>query len=194
MQNFITKLKASFSLLLLFGEGINAFTGERKAAITSFIIPLLMSPVTLLFVAAYPPRSMQTGFTMMEILEITFVRASISFLLYIAYISLVAWVFQRSVEKWKFFEALNWASLAAFIVVLPFTVMAVMGWLPRDEMDRLLVILALYTYLVAAHIANRTFRLNWQLAGFIGVLVFFSDQHGWDIVDSIWNLPEPWDI
>lgn len=186
------KLVGAFDLLFLFGRGIGAFEGKKAAALRSLLIPLVFFPLSLLFSYFYPPKGMETGFPAERILLTVGAQYIVSFIFSLALVAGLARALGKQGRFWLFLEASNWVGVAMNVVTLPLVLAAVFGWLPREQMDRIFVIVALYGYLVTACVAYRSFQVNWQLAGFIAVATFFAGQATWDLLFWAQGIPQPW--
>ncbi|MCK5555547.1 MAG: hypothetical protein KAI76_04865 [Alphaproteobacteria bacterium] len=187
-----TKLKGAFDLLFLFGRGIHAFSGSKRDAILSFSIPCVIFPMTLFFSVFYPPKGMETGYSNSQILITVSLHVVISFLLSLTVIFLLSRVLKKSGKLWLFLEAYNWTGLAIFLVTLPLTQAAIFDWIPREEMDRIFVIVQCFSYVVTASIIFHSFQLNWQFSGFMAIVILFIDQTMWDILFMLQDIPKPW--
>jgi hypothetical protein len=186
------KLIGAFDLLMLFGRGIEAFSGKRREALWSFVIPVAMFFVSLPFSYAYPPKGMESGFSHSRILMTVTLQNLLSTVMAYALIIVVAYSLKKLDRFWLFVEANNWITIATVAVSVPFAVAAVLGWVPREEMDRILVLLQCYFYVVTACIFFRAFRVNWQLAGFLAILTFFANQVTWDFLYRVQGITLPW--
>ncbi len=186
------KLKGAFDLLFLFGRGIHSFSGTKRDAIRSLTIPFVLFPVTLFFSVFYPPKGMETGYSDSQILTIVFLQVVLSFVFSMAAVFLLACSFKKPDKFWLFLEAINWTGLAIFLVTLPLVNAAVFNWIPREEMDRIFVIAQCFFYVVTACIIFRAFQLNWQLSGFMAIVILFIDQTTLDVLFMLQGVPKPW--
>lgn len=188
---FIRKAKGALALLLLFGHGIRAFDGTRAAGLRSFCVFLFLLPANMWLYTLYPPFGMES-FTPARLGHVMLVQWGISFVLTILYLLALSWAFKRTKALWRFFEASNWVSLIAFFVMLPVMFLAISGTVPRDVMDRGLMVIALYGYVVLACVFYKTYDLNWQLSGFLSIMMLLADQHAWEAMRAIMDVPYPW--
>jgi hypothetical protein len=186
------KLKGAFDLLFLFGRGISAFSGTKRAALQSLAVPAILFPLTWPLVYFYPPKGLETGYPYSQILTTVVLQAVLSLALSMVLVVALARAFNRLDKFWLFLEACNWTALAAFSVHMPLLLAAACGWIPRAEMDRIFVIAQCYFYVVTGCIVFRAFQLNWQLAGFITVAILFADQTAWDLLFRLQGIPLPW--
>jgi hypothetical protein len=186
------KLAGAFDLLLLFGRGIDAFSGSRRAALLSLIIPFALLPIDLVSCVFYPPKGMEAGFSPHQVLMTILLQGVVSTVISLALVVVLAWMLNKLDRFWLSFEAGNWVGLAAFIVTLPLAIAALAGWIPREEMDRISVIIQCYLYIVTACIFFRSFQINWQLAGFMAITTLFADQTAWHLLYRLQGIADPW--
>lgn len=192
MHDIKTKLSGAFALMLLFSRGVKSFSGEKHAAIRSIVIPFALFPFTLWFNFIYPPKGMETGYPFEAILAVVTGHFIISYIFTAVAVGVVAQWLKRTEKFWLFFEASNWASLAFTIVTVPFMLMAVYEVFPREEMDRILALTAMYGYVVTGCIAWRALEVNWQLAGAIAILTLFMNQETSHVLYMMMGVPIPW--
>src|SRR4051812_16221194 len=145
-MDFKKKLKGAFDLFLLFGRGIKSFSGEKKQALRSLAIPVFLFVISLPWGYLYPPKGMEK-LPFSQILMTQALQFVIAVPFSLLLVAGVAKALKKSDKFWLYLETSNWTDIPCFVVGLPFTVAAVMGWVPREEMDRLFVILQCYFYL-----------------------------------------------
>ncbi len=192
MLDFKNKITGGFDLLLLFGRGIKKFSGTKKEALVSVILPLALFPCSLAFSYLYPPKGMEVGYEYPQIAATITAQFILSFIFSNALVMGLSRLLDRGDKFWLFFSAGNWASVALFIVTVPFMIAAASGIVGREEMDRIFVLVSCYSYVVTACIAWRAFSLNWQLAGVVAIATLFVNQELWHFIYSIQNIPIPW--
>lgn len=197
MATFGQKLKGSFDLVLLIGRGIRPFEtegeGTRRAALLSLWIPAVIFPFALLLAYSYPPYGMH---------EIEHPYSQIALTVTGAYVLGIAatmgfgWVFAYALGQrgrfWLFFQANNWASLALSLVSIPVALMMVYEVMPREEMDRVMGIVTVYSIIVTGCVAYRSFRVPWELAGALACLSLFVNQQAWNIMYYMQNIDLIW--
>ncbi len=192
MLDFKNKVIGGFDLLFLFGRGIEKFSGTKKEAIISFYVSLAFFPAGLAFAYFYHPKGMETGYGYLQIATTVITQFVLSFILSNALVATIAWSLKKLDKFWLFFSASNWVSVPFFIVTLPFMIVAATGIVARDEMDRIFVLLACYSYVVTACIAWKSFNLNWQLAGTIAIATLFVNQEIGHLTYIVQGIPIPW--
>lgn len=191
-STFKDKIRGAFDLVFLFGNGVDKFSGEKKAALQSLLIPLAFLPVALWFASVYPPISMKEGFSQSQILTTVLAQAVLSFLFTTLVVAAVAGYLKKTDKFWLFLETSNWVSLIFSLITLPFVIMAVTMPDMRDQMDRLFVIVGCYGYFITACIAYRAFNLNWQLAGALAILTLAVNQELWNLLYWMQGIESAW--
>ncbi len=109
VANIRKKIAGAFDLLMLFGRGIDAFSGTRRAALLSLIIPAALSPVSFFFCALYPPKGMEKGFSLQQIAATVALQTILSTVIATALIIAFAWMLNKLNKFWLFME---WLQLA----------------------------------------------------------------------------------
>lgn len=191
-STFKDKIRGAFDLVFLFGNGIEKFSGEKKAALQSLIIPVAFLPVALWFASVYPPISMKEGFSQSQVLGTVLMHSVLSFLFTTLVVAAVAGFMKKTDKFWLFFEASNWASLIFSLITLPFVIMAVTMPDMRDQMDRLFVVVGCYGYFITGCIIYRAFKLNWQLAGALAILTLAVNQELWKLLYWMQGIESAW--
>lgn len=189
----LSRVKGAFALFLLFGDGIKAYSGTRRDALVSFAVPALLLCGALVLIPLYPPRGMGEGFTEGAMRGLVVTSTLAYYFLFGMVVAAYSYLAKSMDKAWLFVEAYNWLAAAAAVITLPLTLAAVNGWLGRDEMDRALIILGLYAFIPVACIANRAYRLNWQLAGALACILLAMDQEAMSFAYWAFDVPYPWD-
>jgi hypothetical protein len=187
-----SKLTGAFDLFMLFGRGIKAFTGTRRAALWSMAIPVVLFIASLPFDYYYPPKGMESDISHEQILLTVTLQNILSTVLEFILIAGVAYSLKKLDRFWLFVEANNWVSIPTVLVSVPFAIAAVYGWVAREEMDRVLVLLQCYFYVVTGCVFFRAFQVNWQLAGFMTILTLFANQTTWELLYRVQGITAPW--
>lgn len=185
-------LRGAFDLVFLFGRGIKAFDPSIPAMLRSFWWLVLLYPVLVISALAYPPKGLEDAAVLQVITNVTIQH----FFSYAAFLAVMVPLSRALSVKQNlplFITALNWVSVAATIITLPFFVAAVLEWFPRTEMDRIFVIIQCYFYIVTGCIARRALNIGWEFAGMIAVVSLFMGQTAWDILFLLQDIPDPWE-
>lgn len=190
--DFKNKMVGAFGLLMLFSDGLKKFSGTKQAAVRSLLIPLLMFPVSLWFSTIYPPKGMEKGYGIDVILTYVTAHTAISFLFATISVYIIAHLLKCREKFWLYLEASNWTGLAFALVTLPFAAMAAYEVFPREEMDRIIAIITMYSYAVTACIVWKSFQTFWQIAGATAILTLFMTQETSHLLYYMLDVPIPW--
>ncbi len=151
----------------LFMPNARARFGDTKdEAIRSFLVPVLLFPLTLMAVYLAPHSSVGGGSAHMIALLYGLRMAAVWSLFFGA----VYWI-ARGVDREKHFYqfviASNWLAVPATAVFIPVAWMLLSGTHTWDELYPFMVCLILYTYAFTGYMAAHVLRIPWELAGFI---------------------------
>jgi hypothetical protein len=184
-------LKGAFDLVFLFGRGINVFDPGVPAMMRSFWLPVLTYPLLPVYAVMYEPKGME-GFPAMQVVTTVTIHFVLSYVGFLSLAALLAKAMGVAARVPLFITASNWVGIAALAVTFPFMLAAVMGWIPREEMDRLFVIIGIYFYVVTGCVAFRALKVNWQLAGFIAIVSLLVSESVWDMLFFFQGIENPW--
>ena len=192
MSSFKDKIIGSFELLLLFGRGVNRFSGTKSEGLKSIIVAVLVFLAQVPFnIYICPPKGMETGYSHAQI----FITLVTSFVVAYVFGAIVIWQFaawlERSDRFWLYFSACNWTQIPANLICVPFMVMLAYG-VDRDQMDTALTFLMLYGYVVLGVISCYALRLNWQIAIGFATTAMFVDREVLRLVYQVQGIPWPW--
>ncbi|MGB4101906.1 MAG: hypothetical protein WBK91_08385 [Alphaproteobacteria bacterium] len=193
-DGFRQKFLGGLDLFFLFGRGMAAFDGTRVAALRSLAIPIGILLFNLVYHSfwPYPPKGMEVGYSSRQIMGTVVVHTLLGFGLTTAFSWLVLCLLGKKERFWLLFTATNWTGLAGSVVTFPLSIMATLALAPREVMDRVFVILMLYTLFVAACIVQRGLGVNWPLAIGIAIGAFCINNELWHVVYAVQGIPIPW--
>ncbi len=189
------KIKGSFDLTFLFGKGIKAFEdeGTKSHALKSMWIPVALYPLGIAMAWFYPPQGMHDGSYPFSQIFMTVTAAYIlGFFATLGFGWLFAYALKQRERFWLFVQASNWTSITFTLVTLPIALMMIFDIMPREEMDRIAVIITCYGFLISGCIAYKSFRVPWELAGALACMTLFINQQVWNglflmqDIDLVW--------
>lgn len=168
-------LLGCLEVFLLMPAARNRFGTSYDEAIRSFIIPILLFPLTLSLVFLLPESGLdgqsQNTIALLYSLRLAF--------FWVLYLGVVYWI-TRQVDRrehfWQFVIANNWLSVPASLILVPVLFMINSGAHSWEEMQALMAFLVLYTYGLTAFMATYVLRIPWELAGFIAMVGFIIDD------------------
>ena len=180
-------LLGCFEISLFMREGIDRFADDKNAALRSFIWPLIFLPFVL-FSFSYH----STGFSMPLLLSLHGVRMFVSFMLFLAVVYLVSKCYERQQHYLKFITVFNWLNIQSFIFALPILIAlishsyGVESYASYDALvgnyESYAVFMSLLGYVYCAFVLTHTFRIPWELGGFVAIVGMAIDQTALDVV------------
>ncbi len=189
------KLKGAFDLTFLFGKGIQPFEAEgtKSHALKSMWIPAALYPLGVFMAWVYPPQGMHDGsYPFSQI----FMTVTAAYLLGFFATLGFGWTFAYALKQrdrfWLFVQAGNWVSIPFTLVTLPIAAMMVFDVMPREEMDRIAVIITCYGFIVSGCVAYKAFRVPWELAGALACMTLFINQQVWNALFYMQDIDLVW--
>ena len=185
-----TKLKGSFDLLFLFGNGIKPFEADnnKKAGLQSLWIPVIFFPLGLASAWLWPPADL-VNVPKLNILLTQTAETIVDTGLGILIMWLASIALDRRDRFWIVFQASNWVGIPLSLLSAPFLFLALMDWYPREVMDRIFTVILYYGFIVNACIFFRGLKINWELAGFLACLGIVVGQLVQNCADWINGVP-----
>jgi hypothetical protein len=189
------KIKGAFDLTFLFGKGIKPFEteGTKAHAIKSMIIPAALYPLGVVTAWFYPPQGMHDGTYPFSQIMVTLTAAYLFG--FVATLGL-GWVFAYALKQqerfWLFVQASNWTSIAFTLVTIPVLLMMIFNIMPREEMDRIAVIITCYGFIITGCVAYKSFRVPWELAGALACMTLFINQQVWNALFYMQDIDLVW--
>lgn len=176
-------LQGALELALFMRGGIEFFSNDRKAALWSFLAPLLCIPAVLLYAVTEKPDDF-AHLSSSEICVAYTVKAVASVAVFLG----AVWFFSGWMGKrenyWRFVAAGNWVSLVMLAVMAPFLIFDAQGWAAGNSVHAMIVIVAIYGYAVTGYIATRAFSIPWMLGGAIGIFELFVSKTLHDVMKA----------
>lgn len=195
MASVKDKIKGGFDLILLFGKGIKPFEEDagKAAALKSLWIPVLLYPIAPLVAWFYPPIGMQDGsYPYSQIFLNVTAFYVLSFIVSTGMVWLFGYWLKQEERFWLWLQACNWVSIPMLVISLPVAAAMIFDWLPREQLDRISVIVTLYSFLVGACIVFRSYKINWELAGSMACMMLFANQQVWNLLYTLQDIPIVW--
>ncbi len=128
------RLAGGFDLVFLFGRGIEKFSGTKREAMISLILPFVLFFFSLGFSWFYPPKGM-TAVPHARLSETIAAQYFLSFILGSLMVAGLAKSLGVLDRFWLYFSASNWAGVSFSIITVPLAIAAATGYAPRDAMD-----------------------------------------------------------
>lgn len=175
-------LLGCFEVCLFMRQGVARFDDRPGAAVKSFLIPLILSPLLLAVLIGF-----SGGFSFTYLLSLHSARVAITSGLFLAVVYFMTRQYGREAHFMRFVTVNNWMTLPSALFLLPVLACLVLGLDPSAyEAYALFITLAGYAY--TAFIVAGCFRLPWELGGFIAIMGLAIDQHALELTRHIHAL------
>lgn len=157
------------------------FGDSADEALRSFIVPVLLFPLTILVVYFYPKPELAND----SVAILTLLYSLRMVLIWAAFFGTVYWI-TREVDRKKYFYqfviASNWLTVPATVIFLPVAWMLFIGAYSWGELYPFMMCLILYTYAFTAFMASYVLRVPWELAGFIVFVSMALNSNSLDVL------------
>lgn len=180
-------LLGGLEIALLMPVGAKRFGNTYDEAIRSFIIPILLFPLTLAALFYFPVAEV-SGASKNTITLLFSLRLAFSWAIFFG---LIYWL-MRHVDHldnfYRFVVATNWLSVPATVVFIPVAMMLLSGNFTWEQLYPFMMFLVFYTYAFTAFMAVHVLIIPWELAGFIAFVLMTVENSTMDIVKWIGGL------
>lgn len=157
------------------------FGNSYDEAVRSFIIPILLFPLSLAAVYLYPQPEL-AGASPNTIALLYSLRMATSWALFLSAVYMIVREIDRRDLFYKFIIASNWITLPATVVFVPVGWMLMSGAYTWAELYPFMVCLMIYSYAFTAFMVAYVLRVPWELAGFITFIGVLINDNTLDIV------------
>lgn len=156
-------------IALFMKGGEKRFAPSRQAMLKSFLIPLVLLPLTIFTVlAAHPEGAIDT--TSMQILAVIYsMRLFVYLGLFMAFVYALAKSMDRLENFHRFVTANNWLTIPAAVLMAPLVIMFINGHYEWADIYPLMVVITLYSYAYTAFMATHVMRIPMEMACFIAI-------------------------
>lgn len=175
-------LLGSLEVALFMPVARTRFGDTRDEAIRSFIVPILLFPLTLMAVYMFPQAELagNSGHTIALLYSLRMAA------MWGIFFGAVYWITKEIDRKKHFYQfviATNWLTVPSTIVFLPVAWMLLSGIHTWQELYPFMICLMLYTYAFTAFMAAYILRVPWELAGFVVILGMCVNDSTMDILN-----------
>ena len=146
------------------------FGNTSDEAIRSFIIPILLFPLTLLAVYLYPAPAV-AGYAPNTIALMYSLRLAATWFMFFGAVYWITREIDRKDHFYQFVIASNWLTIPATLLFVPIAWMLVSGAYTFENLYPFMLCLIFYSYAFTAFMASHVLRIPMELAMFI---VFIS--------------------
>lgn len=178
-QELKTNLLGSFEILLFMRSGVERFSTTRESAIKSLIIPALMLPFTLAVVVAIAQHPVSIFMIMLDAIQII-----LSIGLFFTAVYFLSKNYDKQESFYRFVTMINWFTLIALGFLIPIFV-AMLNGADMEALKSYAVFITLLGYIYYGFIVTHSFRIPWELGGFMGVVALAIDQNLYQLVGYI---------
>lgn len=160
---------ASLEIALFLKKGARRFSNDTASLKCSFLIPILLLPLTLITVFyAHPSGELADGAT--QILAVIYtLRLFVYLALYLGFVYFMAKTLDKTAEFKRFVTANNWLTLPAAAIMLPLLAMFLNGSHSWTEIYPMMIMVTLYSYVYSGFMVAHIMRIPYELAGFIAI-------------------------
>ena len=187
MQEAGRCLRGALALCLFSRDGILVFDASPGQAWRSFWPGILTMPLFIWFVVEKPEDSLK-GYPDWQIAANVVAHTIVSSVIWYG----VMWLFAGQLKARDrfalFVSAGNWTGTAMLLVFLPVMAAILFGWGNEDQLERVMILLTLYSYGVTGYAAFKSFPIPWQMAGFVAVSSIFVNETTRDILYLIQGI------
>lgn len=160
-----------FEILLFMSSGVERFDSIASQAVKSFIMPLILLPLFLVVTVG-----MSAGYNFYLLLSLHSLRVIFTSIMFLTVVYFMSRQLGRDEHFFRFVTVNNWMSIPSFLMVLPILFGLLLGS-NFSGFESYAIFITLAGYVYTAFIATRSFRLPWELGGFIGVVSMAIDQN-----------------
>ena len=154
---------------LFLKKGAARFSNDHKSLKQSFLIPLLLLPLTLITVFyAHPHEQLADGATQI-LATIYTLRLFVYLGLYLGFVYFMAKTLDKTKEFKRFVTANNWLTLPAAIAMIPLLLLFLNGSHSWAEIYPMMVVVTLYSYAYSGFMIAHLMRIPYEMAGFIAI-------------------------
>lgn len=177
-QNLI----ASLEIALFMRQGAQRFSDDRKAMMASFIVPILLLPMTLFIVIYAHPATSLSAESAQILIALYSLRLFIYLTAFLAFVYGMAKSMDKMEHFYRFACANNWLTLPAAFLMLPLLALFTFGQNEWADIYPMMVFITLYSYAYTAFMAAYVLRIPYEMAGFIAIAGMAIHQSSLDFL------------
>jgi len=177
-----SNLLGCLELTLFMRRGVVRFESSRVAAIKSFLITLLVLPPTLAVMVA-----LSEGYAASLLVTLHAIRIVLSMVLFLGAVYFITKQYDRQSYFYKFINIFNWMNIPGIILCLPILSIIITG-ASIEAFESYAVFITLLGYVYGAFIITHTFRIPWEMGGFIAIISLAIDQNALELTTHIRDM------
>ena len=167
---------------LFMRSGAQRFCPSRNSMIKSFMVPLILLPLTLVTVLSAHPDEALSASSMKVLAIIYSLRLFVYLGLFLAFVYAMARTMDKLDAFYRFATANNWLTLPAAFLLAPLVLMFINGHYEWTDIYPLMVFITLYSYAYTAFMVTHVMRIPMELACFIAICGMAIHQTSLDIL------------
>ena len=176
-------LLGALELALFMKQSVERFHLDMNAMWRSFLVPIALTPLTFLMLyLSHHERPEISNLTYSEVAGLFFVKGLVGLALSLLILYGFAKAYDRLDRFYLTITAANWSSIIPTALFLPIMITYALGWYTWDDIYGISVILALYTYAITGFLLTYTFKIPWEMGGFLTVVLLAINETGFDII------------
>lgn len=153
----------------------------------SFLIPLFLFPLTLMFVYLSPHSGYESEqantFALLYSL-----RTASSWAIFFGLMYWLTGEIDRREHFYQFVTAINWLTIPATVIFIPIAYFILSHQASWDQLHMFSMCLMAYTYGFTAYMASRVLRLPWELGGFVAMISLMVHNGTTDIAQWVTSV------
>ncbi len=161
-------LLGSLEVALFMRTGTGRFSASRESMKRSFMIPVVLLPLTVASVLAAHPEKLDIA--SMQALALIY---TLRLFVYLAGFLALVYSMARSMDRldsfYRFATANNWLTLPAAVIMFPVLALFLNGYYTWAEIYPLMVFMTLYSYAYTAFMTTYVLRVPFELACFVAI-------------------------
>ncbi|MCB9983532.1 MAG: hypothetical protein H6861_07670 [Rhodospirillales bacterium] len=154
---------------LFMRAGLARFCPSRESMMKSFIIPLILLPLTLITVLSAHPAGALSADSMQILAIIYSLRLFVYLGAFLAFVYAMARTMDKLEDFYRFATANNWLAIPAAVLMTPLLILFLNGHYQWTEVYPLMVVITLYSYAYTAFMAMHVMRVPAELGVFIAI-------------------------
>lgn len=163
-------LLGCLEIALFMPAGATRFSPSPEALKKSFIVPVVLLPLSVATVLTAHPAAGELGGGSAQILAVIYALRLFVYLgLYLGLVYMMAQKMDRIEGFYRFATANNWLVLPVAALMLPLSLSFMAGNHSFAEIYPLMVFITLYSYACTAFMAAHTLKIPMELACFVAI-------------------------
>ena len=167
---------------LFMPAGVTRFCPSRKSMMKSFLIPLILLPLTLITMLSAHPSGPLNASSMQILAVIYSLRLFVYLGAFLAFVYTMARTMDRLDDFYRFANANNWLAIPAALLMTPLVILFLSGHYEWAEIYPMMVFITLYSYAYTAFMATHVMRIPMELACFIAIAGMAIHQMSLDVL------------